>query len=91
MKIKHCQFVSTRQAIVVFIGIYILLLLLLHHRHLLRQSTVRSQGDACGKCVVLCYDHFGCDCEPLPLIPLRLNVQYAIALEKRSSCDMFLL
>ena len=33
MKIKHCQFVSTRQAIVVFIGIYILLLLLLHHHH----------------------------------------------------------
>ena len=33
----------------------------------------RQHCDDCGKCVVLCYDHFGCDCEPPTFDPTEIE------------------
>ena len=33
----------------------------------------RQHCDDCEKCVVLCYDHFGCDCEPPTFDPTEIE------------------
>ena len=58
----------------------------------------------CGKCVVLCYDHFGCDCEPPSFDPTEIecaicyctrevklmwHVSFVIIISRIIQCSMF--